>query len=130
MPGLAALLSSLLFLAAPVAGEPIDPLDLAILYAGNPGSEREDDFVLFLEKHFGVVETAHFSKVTAETAEPYDVVIFDWTSLYKRDGEKIEWEGAMPETPKLGPSYAKSTVLIGGMGGQIGDSVKLKIGWL
>src|SRR5262249_11495558 len=62
-----------------------DTIQLKVLYAGNPGSERTKDFVSFLEKHFAKVGSVEFSKFKESEAKDFDVVIFDWTSIYPRD---------------------------------------------
>src|SRR4051812_1070198 len=64
------------------AGEPID---LKVLYAGNPGSDRERNFNTFLEGHFAKVATTNYEKFQEKDAKDHDVVILDWTSIYPRD---------------------------------------------
>src|SRR5436309_1779294 len=61
------------------------PIDLRVLYAGNPGSDRERDFTSFLGRHFARVGTTDYERFKEADAQGYDVVIFDWTSLYPRD---------------------------------------------
>jgi hypothetical protein len=108
------------------------PLPLKVLYAGNPGSSRARDFVTFLGRHFAKVGTAHYGKVTAAELAPYDVVIFDWTSLYKRDGDgAVDYTAGtvQPPVPPLPEDYAKATVLVGGGGGLVTFTRQLKLRW-
>jgi hypothetical protein len=116
--------------AAPAA----EPIHLKVLYAGNPGSDREKDFVAFLGQHFAKVTPTDLAKLDAAAAKGHDVVIIDWTSIYPRDKDgKIDnkaGELKMPPRPKLGPDYAKATVLIGAAGGTVREERPIKIDWL
>jgi hypothetical protein len=111
-----------------------EPIHLKVLYAGNPGSERAKDFVSFLEKHFVKVGTADFGKFREPEADAFDVVIFDWTSIYPRNkaGAIDNSAGSitMPPAPQLSPNFAKATLLIGAAGGQVAGTRQLKINWL
>jgi hypothetical protein len=123
---------ALLALATPArAGEPID---LKVLYAGNPGSDREKDFKTFLEDHFAKVGTTDYEKFTEGEAKSYDVVIFDWTSIYPRDEHgKIPQqlsELKSPTPPQLAPEFGRPAILIGAAGGSMAGPLKLKIDWL
>ena len=66
------------------AGEPIA---LRVLYAGNPGSDRDKDFTTFLGKSFSKVATTDYRTFKQVDAKGYDVVILDWTSIYSRDDQ-------------------------------------------
>ena len=111
-----------------------EPMNLKVLYAGNPSSERAKDFEAFLKKHFVKVGSADFGKFQEADSKDYDVVIFDWTSIYPRDktGKIDDSAGnmAMPPAPVLSPAFAKSTILIGAAGGQVAGTRQLKINWL
>ncbi len=114
-----------------------EPGRLRVLYAGHPGSERERDYVGFLRGTFGRVDAVDYREFREEMAEGHDVVLFDWTSIFKRDaeGRKIDLEtdaGGMnyPATiPRLSERYARPTVLIGGPGQKVVDRLRLKIDW-
>ncbi|MFO0983770.1 MAG: hypothetical protein U1E76_18900 [Planctomycetota bacterium] len=120
------LLLDLLSCLALAAGDQVDPSELKIIYAGNPGSPREADFVSFLEEHFGEVQALPITEVTEAKVKDGDVVIFDWTSSYK---ENKEYAGEYPQV-QLGASFAKASVLIGGMGATIGGGRGTKLDWL
>jgi len=111
-----------------------EPINLKILYAGNPGSDRAKDFVSFLEKHFTKVSSTDFGKFQEADAKEYDVVLFDWTSIYPRNKEgKIDnsvGNFTMPQAPNLSPAFAKATILIGAAGGMVAGNRQLKINWL
>jgi hypothetical protein len=63
------------------------PINLKVLYAGNPGSDRERDFKTFLEGRFVKVATTSYEKFKETDAIGCDVVILDWTSIYARDDQ-------------------------------------------
>jgi hypothetical protein len=110
-----------------------EPFPMNVLYAGNPGSDRERDFKNFLEKHFAKVGTTDFEKFTPAESKGYDVVIFDWTSIYPREKDgtiKKEISGLnSPKIPKLTDAYDRPTILIGAAGGFVAQSLRLKIDW-
>src|SRR5262245_11102879 len=86
-----------------------EKVNLKVLYAGNPGSPRAKDFVAFLGQHFARVGEANYEKFKAEEARGFDVVIFDWTSIYPRDkdgkiAEKLTSLNS-PKTPSLPPDF-------------------------
>jgi hypothetical protein len=119
-------------LAQPVgAGEPI-PLN--VLYAGNPGSDREKDFTAFLGKSFGKVGTTDYRTFKRDDANGYDVVILDWTSIYPRDDQgkmKQQFAGLnSPKPPVLAKDFDRPTILIGAAGGFATQQLSLKINWL
>jgi hypothetical protein len=114
------------------AGEPID---LKVLYAGNPGSDREKDFRALLAGHFAEAGTIDYRRFTEPDAKGYDVVILDWTSIYARDDRGKLKSGAdmmihSPTAPKLAESYGRPTILIGAAGANAVGSSQLKINWL
>jgi hypothetical protein len=122
---------ALLACGAPLSAD--EPLAPRVLYTGNPGSDRQKDFVSFLERHFAKVGKADYTKFTQDQAKGYDVVIFDWTSIYPRDKDgKIEKEINslnMPTDPELTEQYDRPTILIGAVAGSVGRSLRLKIDW-
>src|SRR6516165_12196303 len=79
-------------LALASASRADEPFPLRVLYAGNPGSDRDKDFKTFLEKHFAKVGTTDYRKFKDGDAKGYDAVILDWTSIYPRDRD-----GKIPE---------------------------------
>jgi hypothetical protein len=106
---------------------------LAVLYAGNPGGDRAQDYTRFLQKHFNRVGTADYSKFTADQAKGYDVVVLDWGPIYPRDQDgkipnKIESLN-LPKAPVLSEEYSRSTLMIGAVAGTIGKALRLKIDW-
>jgi hypothetical protein len=110
-----------------------EPIALKVLYAGNPGSDRERDFTRLFEKHFAKVGTADYRTFAPAQAADYDVVILDWTSIYPRDKngkikEKLDGLDS-PTPPKLSDEYDRPTILIGAAGGSVGQSLRLKIDW-
>ena len=100
---------------------------------GQPRQRREKDFVSFLGEHFQKVGTAHYSKFTEADAKGYDVVLFDWTSIYPRDEdgkikEKIDRLNS-PTAPKLPEDFDRPSILIGAAGGFLAQPLRLKIDW-
>jgi hypothetical protein len=127
-----ALAAVLAFAPAARAGEPID---LKVLYAGNPGSDREADFKAFLAEHFTGVGMTDYRRFRESDAKGYDVVIFDWTSIYARDAQGKIKEGPemkiiSPPPPKIAETYSRPTIMIGAMAGEATVPLKLKIDWL
>jgi hypothetical protein len=110
-----------------------EPFPTKVLYAGNPGSDRERDFKHILEPHFAKVGTTNFEKFTAAAAKGYDVVILDWTSIYPREKDgtiKKEFTRInSPTIPRLTDDYDRPTILIGAAGGFVAQSLHLKIDW-
>jgi hypothetical protein len=120
-----------------VMGQPAQAgelIPLKVLYAGNPGSDRERDFTTFLGKAFAKVGTTDYRTFKEDEARGYDVVILDWTSIYPRDNQgKIEKEFRglnSPTPPKLSSSFDRPTILIGAAGGFATGQSQLKINWL
>jgi hypothetical protein len=109
-----------------------DRIELSILYAGNPGSPRMQDFEAFLQKHFTSVATTNYVEFQAAEAEGHDVVIFDWTSMFIRGEDGRVKEPAdieQPEAPELGPNFDRPAVLIGAAGGGIAKKLPIAINW-
>ncbi len=114
-----------------------EPGRLKVLYAGNPGSDRERDYVDFLKQTFARVDAVDYRAFREDMADGHDVVIFDWTSIDKRDaaGRKIDLESAeggmnYPKpTPHLSEGYSRPTILIGGPGERVVRPLRLKIDW-
>ena len=110
------------------------PAPLKILYAGNPGSDRERDYVGFLKGTFPVVDAVDYRTFREEMADGHDVVIFDWTSIQKRDAsgrvdEKNPGMAYPKPIPHPGENYSRPTILIGGAGEEVIRPLKLKIDW-
>jgi hypothetical protein len=51
---------------------------LKILYAGRPGSDREKDFVGFLQKHFALVRTGNLETFQEADTQGFAVTLLDW----------------------------------------------------
>ena len=90
-------------------------IGLRVLYAGHPDSERERDFVEFLEKHFVKVRKGDLAKFVEEQAKDYDVVIMDY------DGAGFE-----SPRPQIDRGYTRSTVTVGVTGAFICGNLGLK----
>ena len=107
---------------------------LKVLYAGNPGSDREKDFTTFLKKSFANVGTIDYRTFRESDAKNHDVIILDWTSIYPRDDRgKIKQATSglnSPTPPQLSNNFDRPTVLIGAAGGFATRQSQLKINWL
>ena len=99
-----------------VAGEGIN---LKILYAGHPGSEREKDFVDFLAANFKQVGIADLAKFDGSESEDFDVTILDY------DGDGFE-----APRPKISREFSRPVVTMGVIGAFICDKQSLKTGYL
>src|SRR5262245_62778785 len=122
-----AAIAAALIIAAPNPALAGDKQPLRVLYAGCPGSQRETDFLAFLREQFAKAESCSAEKFKPEMADGFDVVLFDWRKIViEKDGQvRIDLpQVALPER------YARATVLIGGMGGMMGNTNKLKLDWL
>jgi hypothetical protein len=111
-----------------------DRINLKVLYAGNPGSDREKDFTSLLERHFTRVAAMSYEAFKERDAKDHDVVILDWTSIYPRDEHgaiaKEFTSLKSPKAPKLSGSYDRPTILIGAAGISAVRPLKLKLDWL
>ncbi len=102
-----------------VSGDVGEKIDLRILYAGLPDTDRQKDFVKFLSGHFQRVGTVNYNYFKPELAEGFDVVILD------HDGVDT---GA--PTPNLSRDYSRATVTMGVPGADICSRLSLKTGYL
>jgi hypothetical protein len=113
---------------------PAEKIALNVLYAGNPDTPRTKDFVSFLRQHFAKVGETSYEKFKPDEAKGYDVVVFDWTSIYPRDKNgKIDNKLTGLESPKppaLSRDFDRPAVLIGAAGGFLAGHLQLKIDWL
>ena len=110
-----------------------DKLELRVLYTGDPENDRTADFTRFLEEHFAHVGSTSYETFTAEDADGYDVVIFDWPTIYPRDenGEVLRdnFSLKMPGAPRLPADWDKPSILIGSAGQRLFDR-RSKFDWL
>ena len=111
-----------------------EKLGVRVLYAGNPGSDRAKDFVSFLGQHFATVSETNYEKFRQSEVNGFDVVIFDWTSIYPRDkdGKLAQTTTGLhsPKPPRLSAEFDRPAILIGAAGGSLAGSLRLKIDWL
>ncbi|UCG57041.1 MAG: hypothetical protein JSU70_19525 [Phycisphaerales bacterium] len=94
-------------------------IDLRILYAGHPDSEREKDFVEFLTKNFKAVEMADLSDFDESFTKDFDVTILD----YDGDGFKA------PRCRDLS-GLSRPVVTVGVPGALMCSGWQLKTGYL
>jgi hypothetical protein len=99
--------------------EGLDTSALGILYVGHPGSEREKDFVEFLDEHFDVIETADLKTFAESQCDGFDVTILD----YDGDGFKAP-------RPEISPDFSRPLITIGVPGALICSTWRLKTGYL
>jgi hypothetical protein len=92
---------------------------LRILYAGRPGSDREEDFVGFLRKYFDVVRTGNLQTFQESDTQGFDVTLLDWDTN-ALDGPR----------PSVSVDFARPVVTLGVPGGLIGRQWRLKTGYL
>jgi len=96
-----------------------EKINLRVLYAGVPNSERAKDFVDFLAKHFEQVETAGYNAFKQEQSSGFDVVILDY------DGVDFN-----APRPNISREYSRATITMGVPGAFICSSLSLKTGYL
>jgi len=96
-----------------------EKIDLRILYAGLPDTDRAKDFVNFLSKHFKQVETTDYNTFTGEEAADFDVAIIDYDGL--------EFKAPRPNVSR---QYAGAAVTMGVPGAFICSRLSLKTGYL
>jgi hypothetical protein len=117
-------------LASQIPSRASEPLDLRVLYAGHPASDREKDFRSFLQEHVQHVATTDYPAFSANEASDFDVIIFDWTSVYPwdRDGRLVGSDGGLdiPVPPKLPSDFDRPSILIGQAGGSVAEALRLK----
>lgn len=94
-------------------------IDLKILYAGHPGSDRERDFSSFLRTHFSEVSVTDLAAFQEREADGFDVVIM----TYDGDGFKAP-------RPRFSPGFSKPLMTVGVPGAFICGSLNLKMGYL
>jgi len=107
------------------------PINLKILYAGNPGSERQKEFTSFLREYFERVDSLDLRSFSDQKAAGYDVVIIDWTSIFPRDPDgklvepvkKLIW----PQGATVTSAYDRPTILVGAVGVELVRPLQLKI---
>ena len=102
--------------SAPAAGE---VSKLRILYAGHSGSDREKEFVAFLQKHFAVVQTGNLQTFQEAETEGFDVTLLDW--------DTNEFKGPRPA---LSETFSRPIITLGVPGGLIASQWRLKTGYL
>ena len=116
------------------AASSAETIQLKVLYAGKPGDARTKDYVAFLQQHFVRVGETDYEKFKPEEAKDFDVVIFDWPSIYPRDKDgKIspKFTGLnSPHPPKLLENFDRPAILIGAAGSSATNQLRLKINWL
>jgi len=96
-----------------------EKIELRILYAGLPNTERSKDFVEFLAKHFKQVETTDYNAFTEDKTAGFDVTIIDY------DGQDTS-----APVPSISRQYSRATVTIGSPGADLGNRLSLKTGYL
>ena len=130
---LAAALVTLLTTSSLAANDGAQRIEWKVLYAGNPDSERTKDFEGFLKEHFVRVGTTDYSAFRESEADGYDVVIFDWTSIYPRDADgKIDYSRgstSSPNPPQLTREFSRPAILIGAGGGSLCNRLNIAINW-
>src|SRR5579872_750053 len=90
---------------------------LRIVYAGVPGSRHMQSYKALLSRYFRSVRTIAVVDLPNADLSNADVLVVDGS--YKDQAPR----GVTLETLSI------PTVLIGGMGGKISDSLDLKLGW-
>jgi hypothetical protein len=89
---------------------------LKILYAGRPGSDREADFVAFLQQQFDVVRTGNLETLREADLQGFDVTLLDW------DGNVF----AGP-CPQFSESFSRPVITLGVHGSMICSRLQLKM---
>jgi hypothetical protein len=84
---------------------------LKVLYVGDPGTARAQQFAGFLAKNVGKVETASRKEFKPATADPFDVVLLDWPQSQTAREER---QSRSPLGDRA--AWAKPTVLLGSAG--------------
>jgi GrpB-like predicted nucleotidyltransferase (UPF0157 family) len=96
-----------------------EKINLRILYAGLPNTDRAKDFVDFLAKHFEQVETADYKAFKEDQASGFDVVILDYDGV-----------GFNAPRPNISRQYSRATITMGVPGAFICSNLSLKTGYL
>jgi predicted glycosyltransferase len=92
--------------------------ELDVLYAGDAGEPRAEEFVQFLGKHVRSVRAVDRASMTARDLQGADVLIID--------GDPNRADAELPLSLH---DVRVPTVLIGGAGGKVADQFGLKLGW-
>jgi hypothetical protein len=113
-------IAALLVLPLDVSAQtkPADKIDLKVLYAGQPGSAREKDFVDFLGRHFREVKTSDLAQFHPGAASGFDVILMDY------DGDPFK-----APCPNLLGDYTRPTVTVAVPGAMICRQLGLKTGY-
>lgn len=98
-------------------------IDLRILYAGHPGSEREADFLAFLGQNFRQVKAMDLAAVTGKE-DDFDVVVFDHDGDYFSDSKIKAPQVRLPQ------GYSRPTLTVGVPGAMICGQMRLKTRYL
>lgn len=96
-----------------------EKIDLCILYAGLPNTDRAKDFVDFLTKNFQQVETTDYNTFTGSHTADFDVAIID------HDGADTR-----APRPNISRQYTRATITVGVPGAFICSQLSLKTGYL
>ncbi len=96
-----------------------EKIDLRILYAGLPNTERAKDFVDFLTKHFKEVETTDYNTFVESKTAGFDVTIIDY------DGQDTR-----APLPSISREYSRATITVGSPGADLCSRLSLKTGYL
>ncbi len=94
-------------------------LDINILYAGLPETDRAKDFMGFLGKYFKAVTFTDFNAFDENKTAGYDIVILD------HDGEAFR-----AKLPKISKKYSRATITMGVPGAFICSRLSLKTSYL
>jgi hypothetical protein len=97
------------------------PLPLRITYAGDDGSPRTADFAEFLRSRFVEVAVERVTDLGSLDLSSTDVLVVDGET----DLEQM-WAPQLPERLNL-DDFPVPTLLIGPLGGQVGDKLGLKV---
>ena len=92
---------------------------LRLLYVGRPGSDREKDFVAFLQKHFDTVQTGDLQKFKEADTQGFDVTVLDY------DGDVFK-----SPRPWVSRQFARPLLTVGVPGAFLGRFWYLKTGYL
>ena len=87
-----------------------EPIDLKVLYAGDPKSDRTADFRSFLEKHFAGLVWPIISRFGRR--RPRAMMSSSWTgrTYHRGNDERL----GVFKHPALDQDYDRPTILIGG----------------
>jgi hypothetical protein len=94
-------------------------IDLRILYAGLPNTDRAKNFTSFLKTYFRHVETTDYNTFTGNHTSDFDVAIID------HDGADTR-----APRPNISRQYARATITVGVPGAFICSNLSLKTGYL